>query len=158
MPRSKQDEKPILDVVVDTNLLVRALIGGPSSYPFWQAWERKHIRLVTCQEMLEELLEVLTRPRLRRYFPLADIEKLLSLLRAHGHWIKLPKERIKLCRDPKDDLFINLAIASGAHYLVSADKDLTEDEELKTLVRRTYGIHIVTINEFTDALKAKGLL
>jgi len=144
--------------VVDTNLLVRALIGSPGSYPFWQAWEKGYIRLAICQEALEELLEVLSRPRLRRYFPLSDVKRLLSLLRVYGHWVELPEQRVKLCRDPKDDLFVNLAIASKAQYLISADKDLIEDEGLKAFVRRTYDIHIVTVDEFVKKLKAKGLL
>ncbi|NLX66014.1 MAG: putative toxin-antitoxin system toxin component, PIN family [Bacteroidales bacterium] len=36
------------------------------------------------------------------------------------------KEVIRACRDPKDDMFLELAVASGASCIVTGDKALLE--------------------------------
>ncbi len=52
-------------------------------------------------------------------------------------------------RDPKDEIYVNLAIAAGGRYLVSWDKDLLdlmepEREESKAFQSRFPGIIILT--------------
>ncbi len=32
--------------------------------------------------------------------------------------------RVRLCRDPKDDMFLELALAGQANFLITGDKDL----------------------------------
>jgi len=66
-------------VVIDTNLLVRALISGPGSSSLLQAWQAQRIHLAVCQETLEELAEVLARLRLQKYFTQHDVQELLFL-------------------------------------------------------------------------------
>jgi putative PIN family toxin of toxin-antitoxin system len=42
---------------------------------------------------------------------------------------------LRLCRDPKDDLVIETAIAGGARYIVSRDEDLTRDLDVVNTLR-----------------------
>lgn len=37
-----------------------------------------------------------------------------------------PRKRLKICRDPSDDMIVNCCLATGADYLVSGDRDLLE--------------------------------
>lgn len=53
-----------------------------------------------------------------------------------------------ICRDAKDDKFLELAISGGATYLISGDKDL----RALNLFR---GIAIVTAAEFLAATESK---
>ena len=53
----------------------------------------------------------------------AYAEPALALLSVSGVPFA-PGERVTDCRDPKDDLFLELALASGAGILVSSDNDL----------------------------------
>jgi putative PIN family toxin of toxin-antitoxin system len=40
-----------------------------------------------------------------------------------------PAKRVKICRDPSDDMIVNCCLAAGADYLVSGDRDLLEIPE-----------------------------
>lgn len=50
---------------------------------------------------------------------------------------------LKVCRDPKDDKFINCAIDAKAIYIVSGDNDLLT-------LKNFAGVEIVTAREFYD--------
>lgn len=72
---------------------------------------------------MSELREVLARPRLTRFLQPELREQVLALLAAAGVRF-VPGERVTNCRDPKDNCFLELALASGASIVVSSDGDL----------------------------------
>lgn len=49
----------MLRAVIDTNLFVRGLLKDPATLPLIQAWREQRFRLVTSEELLTELFEVL---------------------------------------------------------------------------------------------------
>jgi len=98
---------------------------------------------------------VLARPKFRRYFTGEDIEELGRLIYERAEMVK-PSVHVTLCRDPKDDIFLNVAISGRVLYLVTGDKDLKGDEELKATMRERYGVHIVGVPEFLAILSAHG--
>ena len=53
-------------------------------------------------------------------------------------------ETAEVCRDPKDNMFLECAIAANAYYLVSGDSDLLVLEKIKE-------IPIITVKQFFDA-------
>ena len=60
-------------VVLDTNILIGALITkGTPPDRLYQAWLRNEIELVTSFPQLAELVDVLSRPRLHRFFDLNE--------------------------------------------------------------------------------------
>jgi putative PIN family toxin of toxin-antitoxin system len=138
-------------VVADTNVLVRALINGVDSSPLLQLWQTKQVQLVVSTETLAELASVLTRPKFQRYFTADNVTALLTLLREHGEWMVV-NSHLSLCRDPKDDVFLNLAIAAQADYLVSEDHDLVADAALKSTLLTDHRIQIVREAELVSAL------
>jgi putative PIN family toxin of toxin-antitoxin system len=129
-------------VVADTNVLVRALINSVDASPLLHLWQVGQIQLVVSTETLAELAAVLTRPKFQRYFTADNVTVLLSLLREHGEWVII-NSHLALCRDPKDDIFLNLAIAAQADYLVSEDNDLVADATLIATMLADYQIQIV---------------
>ena len=46
---------------------------------------------------------------------------------------------VKICRDPKDDFLLSLALDSKAEYLITGDKDLLELEKVGTTKIITLG-------------------
>jgi len=48
---------------------------------------------------------------------------LINLIRLRGEAV-IPRYRVADCRDPKDDKFLDVALAGEADYLVSGDSDL----------------------------------
>ena len=72
---------------------------------------------------LAELTDVLARPRLARFIDPELRDEVLSLLDAYGVFF-VPTERVTDCRDPGDDKYLELAVASAADVIVSSDADL----------------------------------
>lgn len=153
MPKSNAPEPPSTPrAVVDTNLFVRGLLKGPVTLPLIEAWKAERFKLVTSEELLAELFEVLARPRFRRYFTKDDIKDLGELIYERAE-IVVPSTHVTLCRDPKDDIFLDVAIAGKVPYLVTGDNDLKGDEALKEKMRNEYGVHIVSVVEFLTILE-----
>ena len=70
-----------------------------------------------------EIAGVLNRPRFARAIPLARRERVLEILRHAAFWFE-PTVRVTDCRDPKDNKYLELALAVGAETIVSSDDDL----------------------------------
>ena len=70
-------------VIVDTNCWISFLIGRKLS-SLVALLSDARIDLVLCDELLEEIREVTQRPKFARYFPLREVESLLSFLRLKG--------------------------------------------------------------------------
>ncbi len=73
--------------------------------------------------VLNELLDVLHRPRLARFINPEQRADILGLLETLGKFFS-PTIRITDCRDAKDNKYLELALASGAATIVSSDMDL----------------------------------
>ncbi len=70
-------------------------------------------------------MDVLNRPRLRAKYGLRpeDAAAVLKLILLRGAEVR-PTRRITVCRDPKDDKFLEVAVAGRADAIVSGDLDL----------------------------------
>jgi uncharacterized protein len=110
-------------IVVDTSVLISALLK-PNSVPA-QALEiaRTHYKLAVSTETLTELAKVLSRDYLTRYRTIDEREAFLVLYSELAEVIDIT-EHVSDCRDPKDNKFLDLAIAAKAQILVSSDSDL----------------------------------
>jgi putative PIN family toxin of toxin-antitoxin system len=134
-------------VVIDTNILVRALIKPNGTVgPVLQRLRGGEYTLLYAPPLLEELVDVLNRPRIRHKYGLteADIRTVVGLLLLRGEAVT-PTERITTCRDPKDNKFLEVAVAGEADVLVSGDEDLR-------VLHPFRGIPIVTSAEFLQML------
>ena len=112
--------------VVDTNILVRALIRPQGTVgPVLIRLRQGDYTLLYAPLLLEEVVDVLNRPRLRHKYGLtgADIRTVVSLLLLRGELVT-PAEPITACRDPRDDKFLEVAVAGKANVIVSGDEDL----------------------------------
>jgi putative PIN family toxin of toxin-antitoxin system len=111
--------------VVDTNVLVRALIKPHGTVgPVLLRLRHGEYTLLYAGSLLEELVDVLNRPRIREKYQLTDldIQTVVSLILLRGEAV-VPEERITACRDPKDK-FLEVAVAGKADVIVSGDQDL----------------------------------
>jgi putative PIN family toxin of toxin-antitoxin system len=108
--------------------------------------------LVTSWALLQELSEVLGRPRMRRKYGVtqADIREFVALLRAQAYLANVSGV-VRLCRDPDDDMVIETALRGRANILVTRDADFTADSELSELLA-VLGIEIMTVQRFLDRL------
>jgi uncharacterized protein len=116
----------VIRAVIDTNLIVSyLLIQSETTSRLIDHWEQGYFVYLISPAMLNELREVIYRPRLRQHMP-GDPAILLDLIKADAEMV--PGELIlsSVCRDPKDDLFIACAVEGRAAYLVTGDADLLD--------------------------------
>ncbi|MGC8519732.1 MAG: putative toxin-antitoxin system toxin component, PIN family [Steroidobacteraceae bacterium] len=110
-------------IVADTNCLVSRLLL-PDSGPAKAV--RKAVnecQLLVSDETLEELAEVLSRPKFDRYVSLEDRQEFIRVLNRIAERV-IVTSPIKACRDPKDDKFLEVAINGEADLIVTGDQDL----------------------------------
>lgn len=93
------------------------------------------IELCVSQEIMAEVRDVLARPRVRQKFPaLTDeiVDRFLAALEERTVVVSNVPRVYHFERDPKDEPYINLAIASKVSYLVSRDNDLLDLADAST--------------------------
>lgn len=115
--------------------------------PVLQQLRRRRYTLLLSRATLDELVEVLHRPRLRTKYGLSDstLRAVLRLVVLRSELVQ-PKERVAVCRDPHDDKFLEVALAGQADVIVSGDEDL--------LTLSPYaGIPIVSPSQFLAMLE-----
>jgi putative PIN family toxin of toxin-antitoxin system len=129
--------------VFDTNTLVSAVLFEHSNPA--QALRRalRHGRVLLSSPTLEELAEVLQREKFERYVTAAEREEFLIAFVESVLFIE-PTEELRVCRDAKDDKFLELAVSGRAAYLISGDADLLALHPFR-------GIAIMTATEFLQA-------
>ena len=116
----------MIRAVVDTNILVRAVIKPTGSVgPVLQRLRRREYSLLISRATLDELVEVLYRPRLRTKYELSDrvLRATIRLIVLRGELLQ-PGRRIIACRDPRNDKFLEVAVSGRAQVIVSGDEDL----------------------------------
>jgi putative PIN family toxin of toxin-antitoxin system len=116
----------MLRAVVDTNILIRALIKPHGTVgPILTQLAANAYTLVYSQPLLDELVEKLALPRIRVKYGLDNqaIETTLALLALRGELVQ-PTRAVRVCRDPDDNALIEAALAGGAEYVVTGDEDL----------------------------------
>jgi putative PIN family toxin of toxin-antitoxin system len=94
-----------------------------------QAVRDGRLVLFISPEIMAEVRDVLTRPKTLRKFPALTsgaVDVFLQDLLDRASLLTDVPTAYTLDRDPKDEPYINLAIAAGAAYLVSRDKDLLD--------------------------------
>ena len=109
-------------IVLDTNILVSALITkGTPPDQLYQAWLRNEVELVTSAAQIDEVTDVLARPRLRRYVDPDEAAQMVAAI--HQRATVLSDVPVtKRSPDPKDDPILAAAVAGDAELVVSGDR------------------------------------
>ena len=144
----------VIRAVLDTNIFLRSLIRkGNISGKIIGHWRADDFFLVTSGEILQEIEEVLKRPWLVEKFGY-DVEEVDDLVLSISQTaiFVTPAFTLKLCRDPKDDKFIDCSVLGRVQNLVSEDNDLLSDKSLKNQLRE-YGVEVVNALEFYQKLQ-----
>jgi putative PIN family toxin of toxin-antitoxin system len=114
-----------LRVVVDTNVLISRLLA-PSSPPARAVSHTvRNGQLLASDATLNELTEVIGRPKFDRYITLEERQQFIRLL---ARIVDRPAitHRFSDCKDPKDNKFLDLAVSGAASHIVTGDDDLLE--------------------------------
>jgi putative PIN family toxin of toxin-antitoxin system len=108
-------------VVVDTNVVISALLFGGAPGKLIALWQSGAIKPVASREIVDEYLRVFTYPKFKlseeeiNYLLYQEILSFFDIIDVQ------PGPQI-LEKDPHDDKFLRCALAANAAYIISGDQ------------------------------------
>ncbi len=153
-------EKP--RVVFDCNVLLQAAAREKSgAAKCLNLAESGLIQLFVSREVLAEVEDVLDRPKIRAHFPdLSDeiVGAFLKRLQKLSVLVRLVPKKFSYPRDEDDEPYLNLAVAAGADFIISRDRDLLDlmtghTSEGKEFRQRFRSLRVVEPVEFLKLLE-----
>jgi len=132
-------------VVLDTNVLISALLKPGNARKLLFTVADKNIQLLLSRDIVEEFLEVSTDQRLRKYVDENDIVAFLKVVGSISAIVKVRSKFRVVTGDP-DDTVLRLACDGKAQYVVSGDRHLLSLGEFR-------GVKIVTISQMLETLE-----
>jgi len=109
----------MLKVVLDTNVLISAILFGGKPREILEKTIRGEIRLCISEPILEELKGVLQRPKFD-YSP-EMIEVILTELTGVADFVNSSKRINVVLEDPEDNRILECAVEAGANYIITGD-------------------------------------
>ena len=110
-------------VVIDTNALVSRLLL-PGSVPALAVKKAVHeTDILVSEATLNELADVLARPKFDLYVTLQERQEFIRLLGRIAEMVPVVYA-VHECCDPKDNKFLEVAVNGEAEMIITGDEDL----------------------------------
>ncbi len=129
--------------VLDANVVVSGIFWSGTPSQVLEAWMDDRFEWVLSEPILSEYTEVLHRITPKAKKPSLS-EEWLFLIRSHTHYCE-PNSHFKICRDPKDNKYLDCAFSGDVQALVSGDEDLLS-------LKSNFPIKILSPKEFLKIL------
>ncbi|MBW6534502.1 MAG: putative toxin-antitoxin system toxin component, PIN family [Mariniphaga sp.] len=127
-------------LILDTNILVSAFVFKSTTANKVIRFSTQKHTLLFSEPTFKELKSTLLKQKFAGIAELPTIRSFIFNLVRMGEFIE-PKTEITECRDPKDNKFLELAIAGNADGIVTGDNDLLVLDPFRY-------IRIITSKEF----------
>jgi uncharacterized protein len=141
----------VIRAVLDTNSLVSAVLieHGVARRILRAAYERE-FACVSSTPLVTEVVRTFSRPRIQRNYRVSpdEVEQLRRFLESDLVSVPITMQVSGVATHPEDDLVIATAVATGADYLVTYDRQLLKLENYG-------GVRIVTPYQFLQVLQAE---
>ena len=112
-----------MKIIIDTNLWISYLIGK-QVFRLKELLTREEMVIFVCRELLDELMNVVSRPKFRKYISQKDLLQLFQVIEIYCLEVVLQEEAVSEVRDAKDLYLLSLADTVKADFLLTGDKDL----------------------------------
>ena len=122
-------------LVLDTTTLVSAFFWEGNEAELFRKIEQGQGILFITGEILKEIEEVIKRPKFNEVMRKVNLtpEHIMQKIVSLSHLVITPQLNIEICRDSKDNKFIECAIIAAAQYIVTGDTDLLVLKEYKSI-------------------------
>jgi len=129
-------------VVLDTNILVSSALGGALEL-ILDKWGEEVFTVVLTTDILDEYLDVIRRPKF--HLTQETLDRITRYVYGFGEFV-VPTESIQaIPEDPKDDKFLEAAVAGNVEAIVSGDSHLLNLKKFRS-------IPIITARDFLNLL------
>jgi len=116
----------LLKLVLDTNTLVSAFFWEGNEAEIFRKIEQGKAKLYITSEILKEVEDVIKRPKFNEVMRKANLtpDQIMQKIVSLSHLVIAPKITVKVCRDEKDNKFLECAESARVDYIISGDEDL----------------------------------
>ena len=137
-------------IIIDANIIVSAVFGGVPR----KAVVKAFYHTVLYSDKVEAELKLLPSKLINKLAVAHVIEfsNLIRELLIKGEFAKT-KQRIDICRDKKDNHYLDLAYYSSADILITGDKDLLEISKESLAEAGLKRLTIMNPKRFCDTVK-----
>ncbi|MBL7878057.1 MAG: putative toxin-antitoxin system toxin component, PIN family [Cyclobacteriaceae bacterium] len=127
----------------DSNVLIRALLSD-RSFSATALFKAEHLsaEILFSNATLAEAIEVIMRPKFDKVLTIEIRKQFLEQYERSGSKIIITRQ-IRACRDPKDDMYLELALSGLSDCIISNDEDLLALNPFE-------GIPIISPKEFLE--------
>lgn len=132
----------MLRVVLDTNVIVSGLLhrkGAPAAV--LDGATSKRFRCFISESLLDEYSDVLNRGYLR--LDQHRAERFIKAFQVVAAFV-VPRKKVAVTKDPKDDRVMECAIAAGADFIVTGN--------IRDFPSQFHGVRVVTPRDFLFVL------
>jgi uncharacterized protein len=139
--------------LIDTNIWVSAILNPHGfSSKLREGFKEGLFETVISEPTLEELAEVLSRPRIKGKNGIMErqIKEILLLLEERSEHVILNRN-INVCRDKDDNLILKTAIKGRIDFIVTRDDDIKFDRKVSDFLTK-YGILIDSVAKFLSLI------
>jgi len=140
--------KPPLRIVIDTNVMVSALLSYDSTPGLAVRLALNQCQLILSSFTHMEIEDVLRRQKIARLLSWDRRQDFIEKLRFTAEFVSIVS-KIEVCRDPRDNLFLEVAVDGNASAIVTGDQDLLELDPFRKL-------RILTPRQFLDVYGPQG--
>ncbi len=112
----------MIRVVLDTNILISAILFGGKPRQVLEKAVRGEIRLCLSEAILEELKGVLRRSKFD--YPTEAIQVILTELISLSDFVNPSKTIRVVSEDPEDNRILECAVEAEANYIITGDVHL----------------------------------
>ena len=132
-----------MKVVIDTNVIISAMYFGGHPKELLDLLLNHEFDAYASFDIILEYAVSITNfeseyPEKSATFTLPQLADKINVIN--------PTSKIRICRDPDDDKFIECAVDANCIYIISGDKDLLSVREYKDIT-------ILTVNKFLEQFK-----
>lgn len=125
-------KKKAVKVVLDTNVIVSAILFRGEIAKLHTLWKKGVITPIISKDTFEELTAVFKYSKF--YLSDSEIRAILEEEVLPYFYVQEITRKVRgVCRDSDDDKFLSCALSASAEFIVSGDKDLIELKKYKSV-------------------------
>jgi putative PIN family toxin of toxin-antitoxin system len=135
----------MVKAVIDTNVFISAIIIKKSiPREIFNLFRKKKYELTISPLILAEIIKTLEKPKIKRYIKDQEPKDILAYLQEFAEFVS-PEEKVSACRDRKDNIILECALAGKVDFIITGDNDLL-------ILKTFHNIEIITPKLFLDKL------
>jgi putative PIN family toxin of toxin-antitoxin system len=134
----------MIKLIFDTNTIISALINSTSKPATSLKYAIHNCKILISTQTIYELQDVLARKKFDKYISVLKRKEFINEYLFVAKFVEI-NSAINICRDHKDNKFLELVHSGNADYLITGDDDLLSINKFECT-------HIIQSSKFIEII------